>query len=68
MFYNVVLVSAIQQSESDIYIYTHTHTHTHIYIYTLFFRFPSHLGHQGSLSRVPCAIPWVLISFLFYTR
>ena len=33
---NVVLVSGVQHSDSDIctYIYTHTHTHTHIYIYT----------------------------------
>ena len=27
----------------------------HVYIYTLFFGFPSHLGHHRELSRVPCA-------------
>ena len=37
--YSVVLVSALQQSESAVYVYIHTyihtcaHTHTHIYIY-----------------------------------
>ena len=30
------------------------------YIDPLFFGFPSHLGHQRALSRVPCAIQWVL--------
>ena len=29
-----------------------------------FFRFPSHLGHHESLSRVPCAVQQVLISYL----
>ena len=28
----------------------------HICIYPLFFGFPSHLGHHGALSRVPCAL------------
>ena len=55
--YNVVLVSAVQQSESVICI-----------LYPLFFRFPSHLGHHRSLSRVPCAIHQALISYLFYTQ
>ena len=40
MTYNIVLVSAVQQSESILYIYMHTHTHTHIY--SLSFRFYSH--------------------------
>ena len=40
MIYNIVLVSAIQQSEFIIYIYIYTHTHTHIY--SLSFRFYSH--------------------------
>ena len=39
--YSVVLVSALQQSESVIciyiYIYTHTHTYTHTYIDTHYF-------------------------------
>ena len=39
MLYNVVLVSAVQQSESV--------------IYPLSFGFPSHLGHHRALSRVP---------------
>ena len=36
LIYNVVLISAVQQNDSNIYIYTyiyiyiHTHTHTHI--------------------------------------
>ena len=39
----------------------------HMYIkYPLFFGFPSHLGHHRALSRVPCAIWLVLISYLFY--
>ena len=29
---NVVLVSSVQQSDSDIYTHTHTHTHTHIVV------------------------------------
>ena len=34
MIYNVVLVSGVQQSDSDIviHLYTHIYTHTHIYI------------------------------------
>ena len=53
----------------------HTHTHTHIlyiyiyiyiYIYPLFFGFPSNLGHRGTLSRIPCSMQLVLISYLFY--
>ena len=42
--------------------------HLYVYIYPLFFRFPSHLGHHRALSRVPCAIQQVLISYLFYTQ
>ena len=52
----VVLVSAVQQSEAVI----------RIHISTLF-RSPSNLGHHRALSRAPCAIQWVLISYLFYT-
>ena len=37
------------------------------YIYPLFLEFPSYLGHHRALSRVPCAIQLVLISYLFYT-
>ena len=39
----------------------------YLYIYPLFFGFPSHLSHYRALSRVPCAIQYVLISCLFYT-
>ena len=39
----------------------------YVYIYPLFFVFPSHIGHQRTLSRVPYAIQQVLISYLFYT-
>ena len=57
LIYNVVLVSAVQQSES-----------AKLYIYPRFFRFFSHIGHYRVLSRVPCAIPQVLISYLFYIQ
>ena len=40
----------------------------YIYIYPLFFRFFSHIGHQTVLSRVPCAMQQVLISYLFYIQ
>ena len=55
LLYNIVLVSAVQQSESG----------THIHISPLF-AFPSCLGHCRPLSRVPCAMQSVLISYLFY--
>ena len=39
-----------------------------LFIYLLFFVFPSHLGHHGALSRVPCAIySRFSFSYLFYT-
>ena len=34
--------------------------------YLFFFLFSSHIGHYRVLSRVPCAIQQVLISYLFY--
>ena len=37
-------------------------------LYPLFFRFFSHIGHDRALSRVPCAIQQVLISYLFYIQ
>ena len=37
-------------------------------IYPLFFRFFCHIDHYRVLSRVPCAIQWVLISYLFYIQ
>ena len=36
------------------------------YSYPSFFRFFSHIGYYRILSRVPCAIRQVLISYLFY--
>ena len=39
----------------------------YVCIHPLFFRFPSHSGHHRALSKVPCAIWWVLISYLFCT-
>ena len=40
----------------------------YIYIYPLFFRFSSQVGHYRVLSRVPCAIQQVLISYIFYIQ
>ena len=42
----------------------------YVYTYHLPFGFPSHPGHHRALSRVPCAIQQVLISFIgiFLTR
>ena len=34
-----------------------------VYTYPLFFGFPSHLDHHRALSRVPCAVHLVLISY-----
>ena len=51
---HAVLVSGVQQSESVI----------HIHISILF----SHIGYYGILSRFPCAIQWVLVSYLFYIQ
>ena len=39
-----------------------------LYIQPLFFVFPSHLHHQRAVSRVPCGIQQVLISYLSYTQ
>ena len=48
--------AARQKSESAV----------HVYIYLLVFGFPFHLGRHRALRRVPCAVPEVLISYLFY--
>ena len=53
MPHTVVLFSAVQQSESAM----------HVPISPLW-GFPSHLGHYGPLSRVPCAVQPVLNSWL----
>ena len=52
MLYNVVLVSAVWQSESVI----------HIHISPLF-GFPSRLGHHRALSRIPCIAASHLVQF-----
>ena len=39
---------------------------THAHIYPLFFRYPSHLGHHRTLSRVPCVTQRLPASYLFY--
>ena len=57
MLYNVLLFSAIQQSESAMCIHISPLP-----------GFPSHLGHRRALSRDPSAIQSVLISYLFYTK
>ena len=55
LIYNVVLASALQQSDSVIY---------YIYIYLFFSKFFSHLGCYRILNRVPCAIQSVLVGYL----
>ena len=40
----------------------------YVYIYLPFFGFPSHSGHHRALSRIPCAIKQIPISFVFYTQ
>ena len=34
--YNVVLITAVEQSDSVMHTHTHTHTHTHIFFFILF--------------------------------
>ena len=46
LFYNVILVSTEQQSESAICVCVCVYVH----IYPLFFGFPSHLGQSRALS------------------
>ena len=48
MLYDVMLVSTVQQNESD----THIHTCPP-------FGLPSHAVHHRALSRVPCAVQYV---------
>ena len=43
--------------------------HTYIFIHPFYFGFPFHLVHHRTLSRAPCAIQQVLISYIyFYTQ
>ena len=53
---NVVVISAIQQSDSVI----------HIHISTFFFRFFSHLGYYRMLGGVPCVIQKIPVDHAFY--
>ena len=48
----MLLVSGVQQSDSDIYIYTHTYIYTHILTYIFFFRFFSLIDYKKILSVV----------------
>ena len=58
-------VSAVWQSESVIHMDGHIAT-LFFFFFKDSFRFFSHIGHYRVLSRVPCAIQQVLISYLFY--
>ena len=40
----------------------------YIHIYPVCFGFPSHLGHHGSLRRVPGPKQYVLIAYLLYVQ
>ena len=55
LFFNVVLVYTVKQNES-----------ANTYIYPFPFGLPSHSGHHSALSRVPCAIQHVLISYFIH--
>ena len=52
MIYNVVLISHVQQNDSD----THTHTCTHVYYLDSF-----SYSYCIILGRAPCAIQWSLL-------
>ena len=56
LLYNVVLVSMFNRMNQP-----------YIYMYPLPFAVPFHLGHHSALRRVPCAMQYLLISYLFYT-
>ena len=47
--------------------HTSTYTPSSLDFLPLFLRFASHLGHYRALSRVPCAILLVFISYFIYT-
>ena len=58
LIYNVVLVSAVQPSDSVMYIYTY------ICIYIFFFRFFSTVGYYKVLSIVPCVGYYKVLSIV----
>ena len=62
MIYNVVLILDVQQSEFVL----HIHISTLCFVLFCFFRFFSHIGCFRVLSRVPCDIQQILLSYLFY--
>ena len=57
LIYIVVLISAVQQSDSVIYIciYLCVYIYTYIYIYTFFFIFFSIVVYHSILNIIPCA-------------
>ena len=59
------LISALQQSDAVIFVYILV-LYVNIYVSSFIFTFCSHIGHYRMLSRVPCAIQSVLVSYLFY--
>ena len=56
LIYNVVLVSAVQQSDSFIYMCIYIYIYIYIYIHILFLMFFSIMVYQRILNIVPCAI------------
>ena len=58
--FTMLLVSAVEQSESATLI------HIYVNIQPLFLGFPSHLGHDRTLSRVPWATQLVPLFFYFW--
>ena len=66
LIYNVVLLSAIQHSESVIYMCVCVCVCVCVCKKHSFFKLFSHIGHYRVLSRVPYALQYVLISNLFY--
>ena len=65
--YSCLKILSKQQSESAMHICIRKALCVCVCLYPLFFGFLSPLGHHRALSRVPCAIQQVLISYLLYT-
>ena len=73
--YNVVLISAMQQSDSVIYICVCVYIHMYVYVYicvyvythTFFFKiFLSIMAYYRILNIVPCAIQQDIVVYLLY--
>ena len=58
---NNVLVSDVQHSYFSVCTHTRTHTHTHV----SFFKFFSDLDYYRIWSRVPRAVQYVLVGYLY---